>query len=735
MRGSKPLVAVLVAASLVMAGAAPALGHANSSVTRQVAPSSAAVAFSAIRPLEADDQIPGVPLDTFPVTSWTVTGTIDAYPTTEPPVDGVDVYSVYLAPGDQISLSMTGTGANFDLFLFSPASLTVQSAEYVFSSDGPGSTERICYTATERFGAGRYYVAVSTFDSEGSYTLDWLVTGRSDGNVPGVGLQSRSVTGTVDALTDADDVFGLWLPEGQSVTCTLTAEDPADEFELWVFPPRWNNGGILEPTLDIYHAAEGVHKKGSSVVVTLTVGAERGGSHFIDVSADGASGAYTLEWSVGVDIPGQPLESSVTTGVLPAVSVWSKSLRWGQTVHESLWVTPTATATELRLWEPGTFSITGDPDGIVAQETRNLAYEVPSEDAEGEYYLEVTGAGSPLFELRTHVTTESRRLAGANRYATAVRASQSTFRSGSNTVIIANGEGFADAVSASSLAGAYDAPLLLVGARALPAEVATEIGRLGATQSFIVGGEAAVSASVATAIDALPGMDTPVRVFGVDRYATSSEVVRRVLSRVGPGWDGGVFVTRGDAFPDALAVGPLAWQSMRPVVLTKPGALPESTIALLGEIDPASAVIVGGTAAVSEAVAIAVDALTGTVERVDGANRYATAANVAAYGVDGGIVSADYVGVATGATFPDALAGGVACGAEGGVLLLTPPTSFASEAAAFISDYCPKQSMTACRVFGGAAAVSNAVTVRIDESLMYVWLTDPPAWFLNPPTP
>lgn len=734
MRGSKRLAAALLVIALVMVSAPQAIAGAPAA-PRQRTASGMLMGSSGIATLASDEQIPGVPLDTYPVGSHTVTGTLDAYPTSEPPVDKWDVYSVYLAPGDQISLALTGTGVNFDLVLLSPASLTVQAGEFVYTSDGPTSTERICYTASDRFGPGRYYVVVTTDASEGEYSLDWQVSGRSDGNVPGSDLGARSVTGTVDPLTDADDVYRLWLPVGQSVTCTLTADDPADEFTLWVFPPRWDNGGILEDTLDIYHAAEGLQIKGSQVSLSFVVGADRGGWHYIDVNTDGASGSYTLEWSVGVDIPGEPYRAGDTTGTLPAVSVRSVPLRWGQTLHASLWVTPTATPTEMRFWKPGTFSITGDASDVATEGTTGIVHDIATQDREGTYFLEIDTVGSPLFELRMHVLTRSCRLAGENRYATAVAVSGSTFAKGANTVVIASGEGFADAVAASSLAGAYDAPLLLVGAKSLPPEVSAEIVRLGATQAFVVGGETAVSAAVSAAVDALPGMDTPVRVAGANRYETSAEVARRVLSRVGTDWDGGVFIARGDAFPDALAVGPLAWRSRRPVVLTSPSALPEASLAVLGESAPSLAVIVGGKGAVSDAVAAEIDEVAGTIERIDGATRFATAANVATYGVTHGIVGADFVGVATGTSFPDALAGGVACGAEGGVLLLTWPGALSPEAVAFIDTYAPVQQMTGCRVFGGERAVSGDVMSALDDALSYTWVTDPPAWFLAPLTP
>ena len=73
------------------------------------------------------------------------------------------------------------------------------------------------------------------------------------------------------------------------------------------------------------------------------------------------------------------------------------------------------------------------------------------------------------------------------------------------------------------------------------------------------------------------------------------------------------------------------------------------------------------------AVATEVDEVAGAVERVSGADRYATAAAVAArFFNEGGPV-----GLASGETFPDALAGGRRMGALGGPLLLTPSRQLA----------------------------------------------------------
>ncbi|MCX8007985.1 MAG: hypothetical protein N3B11_07760, partial [Coriobacteriia bacterium] len=103
---------------------------------------------TALGPAAADDDIPGVPLDSYPIVSRTVTGTLDAVPISLPPEDAIDLYSVYLAPGEQIRAQLTGSaGTDFDLYLFSPDSVTFVAAHEVAASiTGGTSSERICYT-------------------------------------------------------------------------------------------------------------------------------------------------------------------------------------------------------------------------------------------------------------------------------------------------------------------------------------------------------------------------------------------------------------------------------------------------------------------------------------------------------------------------------------------------------------------------------------------------------------
>ncbi|MDI6712820.1 MAG: cell wall-binding repeat-containing protein [Anaerosomatales bacterium] len=713
--------AVLLALVIALAAASPGYGS---------------VSGAALRPLALDDDIPGVPLDTYPVVSRTVTGTLDAVPISSPPEDAIDLFSLYLAPGDQIQARLTGNpGTDFDLYLFSPDSVTFIAAHEVMASITPASSsESICYTASERFGAGRYYLAVVTWNSEGSYQLDWHVSGRSDGNVPGRTLTKSSVTGTVDPFADRDDVYALRIAEMASVAVTLTVDGATAPVDLVVFPPVWNNGGVLEPTLDVYHAGDATARRGTVVTATVQPASGRDGTWYLDVRAVSGPATYTLEWQAQVDdVPGTPFEGQPVRGDLDPRRFISMPLRWGQELRGSLWTSPVV-AVNGTLYGPAAAS-RSDTSAIVwstswpaDNQPKRFSYTVPSENAEGAYFLNIERAADyALFEQRLWRAVSSRRLDGADRYATAVRIAQSGFRGGSDVVVVASGETFPDALSASGLAGAYDAPLLLVRKAALPDVVRAEIDRLAPSRVFVVGGPGAVSDAVLSAIAARPSVKDVTRVSGADRYETSAEVARRIASRLGPDFDGVVYVARGDLFPDALAVSPLAWRGRRPILLTRPTALPDSVHDALLGLAPSEAVVLGGTGAVSAAVYDAVAALSASARRIDGVDRYETAAKVAQDGIGTGVASPAFVALATGTNFPDALAGGALAGAESGVLVLTPPGALSPYAAGFLSG--AKESVEACRLLGGAGALSDAVRASVDAALARTFPDDPPSWW------
>jgi putative cell wall-binding protein len=297
-----------------------------------------------------------------------------------------------------------------------------------------------------------------------------------------------------------------------------------------------------------------------------------------------------------------------------------------------------------------------------------------------------------------------KRISGPNRYSTAVAISRQSFAS-ADTVVIATGCDYADALAAAPLAGALHAPLLLVPATSVPADVWTEIARLGATKAVIAGGTSAVSGGVNQALYA-HGLAIE-RLAGVNRYETAARLARRTLELTGRTDTTTVIVTRGDSFADALGVSASAYSMRLPILLVRPGEAPAETLQALRDIAPAHVVVVGGPMAVSPGVERAVGALSGDVTRLAGSDRYGTSAAFVAYSVEQGWTDPAHIGLAAGTDFPDALGGGAACGDARGVLLLTAPGALPAQARAFLS--ANASAITGVSIYGGTGAIGAAV--------------------------
>ncbi|MBE0475918.1 MAG: cell wall-binding repeat-containing protein [Coriobacteriia bacterium] len=293
------------------------------------------------------------------------------------------------------------------------------------------------------------------------------------------------------------------------------------------------------------------------------------------------------------------------------------------------------------------------------------------------------------------------RLGGRDRYETSVIISKANF-SEADTVIIATGEGFADALAASGLAGSYRCPLLLTRRDRLPAVARDEMLRLGAKKAVIAGGPPAVSEGVAKAVRQA-GLSTQ-RIGGSDRYETAVLVAKELERREGPRSLG--FVARGDTFPDALAVSPFAYGSRSPILLVKPTSLPKVTRNAISRGHFTRIVIAGGPPAVSEGAErwIAGHAM---VVRAGGSDRYETAVRASVLGRFMGSAGDAFVGVATGGDFPDALCGGVAAGGRSGVVLLTRRHDLPQVTGRAVSDLGP--SLRCVQVYGGPPAVDEPV--------------------------
>ena len=196
------------------------------------------------------------------------------------------------------------------------------------------------------------------------------------------------------------------------------------------------------------------------------------------------------------------------------------------------------------------------------------------------------------------------------------------------------------------------------------------------------------------------------RLAGNDRYATAAAISAASFT---PGV-AVAYVATGANFPDALAAGAAAARRDGPVLLVTSSAVPTATASELARLRPGTIKVIGGSAIVSNGV---VDALrryatSGTVQRIAGDNRYATAARVSADTFAPGVAVAY---VATGTGFPDALSGVAAAGSRGGPILLVGADQIPSETAAELSRLRPGRIV----VLGGTGVVSAAVASGLSQ--------------------
>lgn len=297
--------------------------------------------------------------------------------------------------------------------------------------------------------------------------------------------------------------------------------------------------------------------------------------------------------------------------------------------------------------------------------------------------------------------TSFTRLAGAHRYATMSSILQTAFTGNScSTVVVATGENYPDALAASGLAGLHNAPIILTASSTLVDEARSEIKRLGATHAILIGSPSALSTSVEDSLKKMKLSTT--RVAGSNRIETANKIYEAGIS-VGTGWGKTAIVASGSGFADALSISSYSYASRAPIFLTGGDkALTQETTAQIRNGGFTKVIIVGSNAAVSSQVESQLSGI--SIERLGGTDRYQTSLKIAEFGLRNGL-SADGLAVATGANFPDALAGAALCGQKTSVILLVADNDVAKgHAASFLSTN--KNSIAGGYVLGSESVVS-----------------------------
>jgi putative cell wall-binding protein len=264
-------------------------------------------------------------------------------------------------------------------------------------------------------------------------------------------------------------------------------------------------------------------------------------------------------------------------------------------------------------------------------------------------------------------------------------------------VVLARGDAFPDALAGGPLAAHVAGPLLLTSTTGLDPATAAEIARVAAKGAtvYLLGGPAALGTAVADAVSRLG--DKPVRISGADRYATAVAVAKA------EGSPGVVFEVTGLGFADALSGVPAAIAYHGAVLLTDGSTQAPETAAYLATLARTTRYALGGAAAAADTTATA----------VFGADRYATSAAIASMFFP----APSLVGIATGASFPDALGAGPDLGARGAPLVLVPRG--VSTLPSVLQNYLGAVSGTVIGgdVFGGPDAVSADTVTAAQNAL------------------
>jgi len=354
------------------------------------------------------------------------------------------------------------------------------------------------------------------------------------------------------------------------------------------------------------------------------------------------------------------------------------------------------------------------------------------------------------------------RLAGADRYETAAQIALKLSPGLVNNVVLASGQGFADALAGVPFAHQKYAPILLVEkvpkADDQAVKYIKEHLRVNG-KVYILGGTAVISAACEQVLASVGiKAENIVRIAGSDRYETAVEIAKNMIHSGSE-----YYLVSGENFPDALSASVLAATTgfipadeaaylktkgqnvaanrggVPVLLLPSRGGLPQSVLDYLNTPLKDNTLkqtlrIVGGTGAVPESLVDElkekVSQLAGDgVKRSGGENRYATNQILMqdrfnkAWKENGAGLVIPQIVLACGQNYPDALAGAVLASSLKAPLVLIN-TAIPAETAALLLDYYQENTIntssgTKMYVLGGTGVVPRDTVIKADYLYNY----------------
>jgi putative cell wall-binding protein len=294
--------------------------------------------------------------------------------------------------------------------------------------------------------------------------------------------------------------------------------------------------------------------------------------------------------------------------------------------------------------------------------------------------------------------------------------------------VVTSDVSYKDALAASSLAGKYNAIVLMTKKGSLTPQAKAAMQASGVNTVIVVGSTSDVTTATQNAIKKVPGVKSSWRVNGNSASAKAVNVAKKT------GTSDTVIIATQNGYQDALSIAPYAYATKSPILYAEGNKkLSNATVSYIKSAKFKKAIVVGGPIALPASIdsqLAGAGIKKANITRLAGANAYRTSELIAKWSMGklgngnhdkyknkvityvkfqpAAKMKADKLAVSTGQNWLDALSGAALCGKNRSVMLLadTKGGNHYANAVNYLKAY--KLDMSSANIFGGTSAVSAA---------------------------
>lgn len=269
-------------------------------------------------------------------------------------------------------------------------------------------------------------------------------------------------------------------------------------------------------------------------------------------------------------------------------------------------------------------------ENVVAEIEKQIKYNRNNSEVKGSMYYttdNLMNNSTLQASLKRLNALQHTKLIGNTRYETSVEVSKNGW-SKADTVLLVNGYANADGLTASPLAAAYNAPILLTEQGKLSEGAKAEIKRLNPSKVILIGGTTVLSDNLISQVKGVNSNISVERLGGLTRYETSLYIAKRLDTIIDVSK---AYVCYGYGEADALSISAKAGTEKAPIILAEKNKVPASTLSWLKGEALQTAHFIGGETVLYSNVISEINKITTknvSGNRVAGANRFDTNAAV-----------------------------------------------------------------------------------------------------------